>query len=85
MYEYHWLASPHHYAHPSNLEPMTAPLSLPDALAQLPEEERIVLSLHYLRSLPSHEIAKMLGVPEKSVVAVMASGKARITALLGLA
>lgn len=85
MYEYRWLASPHRCAHPSNLEPMTAPLSLPDALAQLPEEERIVLSLHYLRSLPSHEIAKMLGVPEKSVVAVMASGKARITALLGLA
>jgi len=26
----------------------------------------------------------MLGVPEKSVLAVMASGKARITALLGL-
>ena len=85
MYEYHWLASPHRFAHPSKLETMTAPLSLPDALAQLPEEERIVLSLHYLRSLPSHEIAQMLGVPEKSVVAVMASGKARITALLGLA
>jgi DNA-directed RNA polymerase specialized sigma24 family protein len=54
---------------------MTAPLSLSDALAQLPEEEQIILSLHYLRSLPSQE---------KSVVAVMASGKARITALLGL-
>jgi RNA polymerase sigma factor (sigma-70 family) len=63
---------------------MTAALSLTDALAQLPEEERIILSLHYLRSLPSVEIAQMLGVPEKSVVAVMASGKARITALLGV-
>ena len=63
---------------------MNAPLSLTDALAQLPEEERIILTLHYLRSMPSDEIAKLLGAPEKSVIAVMASGKGRITALLGL-
>jgi len=63
---------------------MNAPLSLVDALAQLPEEERIILTLHYLRSMPSDEIAKLLGVPEKSVITVMASGKGRITALLGL-
>jgi RNA polymerase sigma factor (sigma-70 family) len=63
---------------------MNAPLSLTDALAQLPEEERIILTLHYLRSMPSDEIAKLLGVPEKSVIAVMTSGKGRITALLGL-
>jgi DNA-directed RNA polymerase specialized sigma24 family protein len=63
---------------------MSAPLSLADALAQLPEEERIILTLHYLRSMPSDEIAKLLGAPEKSVIAVMASGKGRITALLGL-
>jgi DNA-directed RNA polymerase specialized sigma24 family protein len=64
---------------------MTAPLTLAGALAQLPEEERAILSLHYLRSMPVGEIATLLGVPEKSVVAVMASGKARITSLLGLA
>jgi RNA polymerase sigma factor (sigma-70 family) len=63
---------------------MNAPLSLADALAQLPEEERIILTLHYLRSMPSEEIAKLLGVPEKSVITVMASGKGRITTLLGL-
>lgn len=34
--------------------------------------------------MPSSQIAQLLGVPEKSVVAVMASGKGRITALLGL-
>ncbi len=34
--------------------------------------------------MPSDEIAKLLGVPEKSVITVMASGKGRITALLGL-
>jgi RNA polymerase sigma factor (sigma-70 family) len=79
-----WLALKQRLADPSNLEHMSAPLSLADALAQLPEEERIILTLHYLRSMPSDEIAKLLGVPEKSVIAVMASGKGRITALLGL-
>jgi DNA-directed RNA polymerase specialized sigma24 family protein len=63
---------------------MSAPLSLADALAQLPEEERIILSLHFLRSMPSDQIAALLVVPEKSVNAVLASGKGRITALLGL-
>lgn len=63
---------------------MSDPLSLTDALGQLPEEERIILTLHYLRSMPSKEIAALLGVPEKSVDSVMAAGKARITALLGL-
>ena len=83
-FEYLWLALKQRWADPSNLEAMSAPLSLADALAQLPEEERIILSLHYLRSMPSSQIAQILGVPEKSVVAVMASGKGRITALLGL-
>jgi DNA-directed RNA polymerase specialized sigma24 family protein len=63
---------------------MTAPLTLPEALAQLPEEERIILSLHYLRSMAVGEIATFLGVPEKSVSTVIATGKARLTALLGM-
>ena len=63
---------------------MTAPLTLAEALAQLPEEERTILSLHYLRSMAIDEIATLLGVPEKSVANVMASGKVRITALLGI-
>jgi DNA-directed RNA polymerase specialized sigma24 family protein len=53
-------------------------------LAQLPEEERIILSLHYLRQMAIGDIATLLGVPEKSVSTVMASGKTRITALLGM-
>jgi DNA-directed RNA polymerase specialized sigma subunit len=83
-FEYLWLALKQRLVDPSSLEYMNAPLSLADALAQLPEEERIILTLHYLRSMPSDEIAKLLGAPEKSVIAVMASGKGRITALLGL-
>ena len=63
---------------------MSAQETLADALAQLPEEERIILSLHYLIAMPPREIANLLGVLEKSVMAVMASGKSRIAALLGL-
>ena len=63
---------------------MTVPLTLAEALAQLPEEERIILSLHFLRQMEIGEIAALLGVPEKSVSNVMASGKSRITALLGM-
>jgi RNA polymerase sigma factor (sigma-70 family) len=63
---------------------MSEPLSLAAALAELPEEERFILTLHYLRSMPADEIAKLLGVGEKSVLSVITSGKARITALLGL-
>ena len=63
---------------------MTAPLTWAEALAQLPEEERIILSLHYLRQMAVSDIATLLGVPEKSVSTVMASGKTRITALLGM-
>jgi len=63
---------------------MNAPLSLADALAKLPEEERIILTLHYLRSKSSADIATMLSVPERAVIAVIESGKARLTAILGL-
>jgi len=53
-------------------------------LASLPEEERIILTLSYLRGMSAGQIATLLQVPEKSVEAVIASGKARLTAELGL-
>ncbi|MSW01659.1 MAG: sigma-70 family RNA polymerase sigma factor [Actinobacteria bacterium] len=53
-------------------------------LASLPEEERIILTLHYLRSKSASEIAQLLGVPEKSVRVVIESGKKRLTAFLGI-
>jgi RNA polymerase sigma factor (sigma-70 family) len=52
-------------------------------LASLPEEERIILTLYYLREKSSAEIAAMLQVPERAVIAVISSGKARITGQLG--
>jgi DNA-directed RNA polymerase specialized sigma24 family protein len=60
------------------------PQTLAELLASLPEEERIILSLHYLRSQSVEEIAALLSVPDRAVVAVIASGKARLTGTLGL-
>jgi len=60
------------------------PQTLAELLASLPEEERIILTLHYLRSKSSADIATMLSVPERAVNAVIESGKARLAAILGL-
>jgi DNA-directed RNA polymerase specialized sigma24 family protein len=60
------------------------PQTLADLLASLPEEERIILTLHYLRSKSSSDISTLLSVPERSVIVVIESGKARLTGLLGL-
>ena len=63
---------------------MGAPKTLAEVLAALPEEERIILTLAYLRGMSAIEIATLLGVPPKSVEAIIASGKARLTAELGI-
>lgn len=63
---------------------MSNPQTLAELLASLPEEERFILTLHYLRSKSAPEIAKLLGVPEKSVQVVIDSGKKRLTAFLGI-
>ena len=63
---------------------MAAPKTLAEVLEALPEEERIILTLSYLRGMTAGQIASLLRVPEKSVEAVIASGKARLTAELGL-
>ena len=63
---------------------MSNPQTLAELLASLPEEERIILTLHYLRSKSSSEIATLLSVPERAVTAVIESGKARLRGGLGL-
>jgi len=68
----------------SKLRDMSEPKTLAEVLAALPEEERIILTMHYLRSMSPSEIAQKLGVPERSVTAVIASGKARLSKTLGL-
>jgi len=58
--------------------------TLADALASLPDEERIILTMHYLKSMSVADIAAMLGVPERSVEAIIKQGKARLSAILGI-
>ena len=60
---------------------MSNPQTLAELLASLPDEERIILTLHYLRSKSSAEIDALLSVPEKSVLVVIDSGKKRLTAI----
>jgi RNA polymerase sigma factor (sigma-70 family) len=57
--------------------------TLADALASLPEEERIILTMHYLKSMSTAQIASLLGVPERSVDVIIKQGKARLSAMLG--
>ena len=63
---------------------MSAPTTLAEVLASLPEEERFILSMHYLRSMSSDEIAELLSVPVRAVDVVITTGKARLSGLLGL-
>ena len=60
------------------------PQSLAQALASLPEEERIILTMHYLKSMSAADIASLLGVPDRSVEAIIRQGKARLSAILGI-
>jgi RNA polymerase sigma factor (sigma-70 family) len=60
------------------------PQTLAQALASLPEEEHIILSMHYLKSMSASDIASILGVPERSVEAIIRQGKARLSAILGI-
>ena len=59
------------------------PQTLADAIASLPEEVRIILTLHYLKANSAAEIASLLGVPERSVEAIIKQGKAQLSAILG--
>lgn len=59
-----------------------SPLTLSELIAALPEEERIILTLHLVKSLSTSEIAARIGAPERSVIAVLASGRARLAASL---
>jgi RNA polymerase sigma factor (sigma-70 family) len=58
--------------------------SLSDAISGLPEEERIILTMHYLRSMSTGEIAQILGVPERAVSAIVEQGKARLLMIMGM-
>ncbi len=58
--------------------------TLAEVLSELPEEERIILTMHLLRGLSAPEIANTIGVPERAVQSLISSGKTRLSTLLGL-
>lgn len=66
----------------SNLYPVSedqAPKkSIAEILDSLPEEERLILTMHYVYQVSAAEIAGKLGVPERAVLTVIASGRSRL-------
>jgi RNA polymerase sigma-70 factor (ECF subfamily) len=57
-------------------------LALLSALRQLPAAQREAIALHHLADLPVAEVALTLGVPEGTVKARLARGRAALAALL---
>jgi DNA-directed RNA polymerase specialized sigma24 family protein len=64
--------------------PVMTSETLEQFLATLPAEERIILTLHYVKDVSPQAIATMLNVPERAVTHVIAIGRARLTARLNL-
>jgi DNA-directed RNA polymerase specialized sigma24 family protein len=56
--------------------------SLAELLASLPDEERFILSLHYVKGMDTVQIAVTLNVPQKAVVSVIEQGKKRLLTAL---
>jgi RNA polymerase sigma factor (sigma-70 family) len=56
--------------------------TLSQLLQGLPEEERFILTLHYIKGRTSQEIADALGVPLRAVDSMINSGKARILGVI---
>lgn len=53
-------------------------------LASLPEEERVILTLFYIKSHSAEEIASLLGVPVRAVESVLLAGRHRLLSALGI-
>lgn len=56
--------------------------TLSQLLEGLPEEERFILTLHYIKGRTSQEIADALGVPLRAVESMINTGKARILGVI---
>jgi DNA-directed RNA polymerase specialized sigma24 family protein len=70
---------------PSNLDAMAPDDSrktIAELIATLPEEERLILTLHLVNMISVTEIADKLGVPERAVISVITSGRSRLIGLI---
>lgn len=52
--------------------------SIAEILESLPEEERLILTMHYVYQITAAEIAGKLGVPERAVLSVISTGRSRL-------
>ena len=53
------------------------------AIAQLPDAQRLALTLHYFEDLRYEDIAEVMGVPLNTVKSHIRRGKDRLAVLLG--
>ncbi len=56
--------------------------TIAELINTLPEEERLILTLHLVRMISAAKIAEKLGVPERAVITVIASGRSRLIGLI---
>jgi DNA-directed RNA polymerase specialized sigma24 family protein len=56
--------------------------TIAEIIATLPEEERLILTLHLVNMISATEIAEKLGVPERAVISVITSGRSRLIGLI---
>ena len=56
--------------------------TIAELINTLPEEERLILTLHLVNMISTSEIAEKLGVPERAVISVIATGRSRLIALM---
>ena len=56
--------------------------TIAELINTLPEEERLILTLRLVKMISAAEIAKKLGVPERAVTTVIASGRSRLIRLI---
>jgi DNA-directed RNA polymerase specialized sigma24 family protein len=56
--------------------------TIAELIAALPEEERLILTMHLVNMATVTDIAKKLGVPERAVTSVIRSGKSRLIGMI---
>ena len=64
------------------MAPDSSAKTIAELIAPLPEEERLILTLHLVNMISAAEIAEKLGVPERAVSSVIASGRSRLIGLI---
>ena len=73
----------HRLAEPPDLPGIDANIEVVDALRRLPENQRVVLVLHYFADRQVHQIAEELGIAEGTVKSRLSRGRDALAVLLG--